>query len=331
MYKVLVLGHMHEQGLVLLQRRPDISVTLIQDESPDLFYPHLIDTDAIAVRMAKLSASVLAQARQLKIVSRHGVGYDNIDISALTKRGIPLAITADANAVSVAEHTFYLMLALAKQGFAYDQATRQGHFAFRNSLQAIDLWQKTLLIMGLGRIGRQVALRANAFGMRVLAYDPYIEDSVFEQYGCQRISDLVATLPEVDVLSLHFPGGSQNVGFIDASKLALLKPSAILINAARGDILDQEALYQRLCNGQLKAAGLDVFATEPLPADHPLTRLDNVLLSPHSAATTQEGAIRMAVRTLQNVLDALDGCLNDDMVVNPSILTIPHTTVADRH
>jgi len=320
MFKVLVIGKMHEQGIALLKARPDIEATIILDEFDSSFHTHVRDTDAIAVRTALLPAEVLNSAARLKIVSRHGVGYDSVDVAALTQRGIPLTITADANAVSVAEHAFYMMLSLAKQGFAYDRAARQGDFSFRNSLQAVDLWQKTLLIVGLGRIGRLFAQRAAAFEMRILAYDPYLESSVFEHYQCERVHELEPALRQADVVSLHFPGGGDNVKFIDARKLDCLRPSAILINAARGDIVDQEALYQRLRDKRIHGAGLDVFATEPMPVSDPLLQLDNVIVSPHSAATTQEGAVRMAVRTVQNILDGLDGRLNPVMVVNREVL-----------
>ena len=320
MYKILVLGKMHEQGLALLDKRPDITATVILDEVNTAFHEQVRDVDAIAVRTAALPAAVLDRAERLKIVSRHGVGYDSVDVAALTRRGIPLTITADANSVSVAEHAFFLMMALEKHGFAYDRATRHGDFSFRNSLHAVDLKQKTLLIVGLGRIGRLLATRAAAFEMRVLAYDPYIKPEIFENSSCERVVDLDAALRQADVVSLHFPGGGTNVRFIDADKLDCLRPESILINTARGDIIDQDALYERLRAKRIRAAGLDVFAQEPIPADHPLLQLDNILLTPHSAAATQEGAVRMAVRAIQNVLDALDGRLNPAMAVNPEVL-----------
>ena len=320
MTHVLVLGKMHPQGIDLLRARPQLKITMIEDEFAEDFAAAVADSDAIAVRTGTLTAELLDCAQRLKIVSRHGVGYDNIDVVALTRRRIPVAIAADANAVSVAEHMLYLMLALAKQGAAYDQATRSGDFAFRNSLQAIDLWQKTLLILGMGRIGRQVARRCQALDMRLLAYDPYIDQTIIRAHGCEPVSDLSAALASADVVTLHFPGGGANVKFIDHAKLQQLKSSAFLINTARGDVVDEAALYECLHSGRLRGAGLDVFAEEPTPADHPLLQLDNVIVSPHSAATTQEGAVRMSVRTIRNLLDALDGKLDPEMVVNKDVL-----------
>lgn len=326
MAKVLVVGNMHERGLALLRERPDIELQVVGNEfAIDIGNSKAIDDDiasfdAIAVRIAAIDKALIERAERLRVVSRHGVGYDNIDVAALTRRGIPLAIAADANAVSVAEHALYLLLTLAKHGAAYHRAVIDGNFAFRNSLKAIDLWQKRLLIVGFGRVGRRVAARCLAFDMAVAAFDPYIDQAEIEAHGCEPVADLDSALARADAVSLHFPGGGANTRFINAERLRQLKPGALLINTARGDVLDEMALYEQLKGGRLAAAGLDVFATEPLPKDHPLLTLDNVVLSPHSAATTQEGAVRMAIRTIRNVLDGLDGCLDPNMVVNHNVL-----------
>ena len=320
MAKVLVIGQMHDQAIDILRARDDIELALIVDEFEADFADAVVDVDAIAVRTGKLSAAVLARAQQLKIVARHGVGYDNVDVAALTRRGIPLAVTADANAVSVAEQALHFMLALAKRSAAYDNATRTGNFAFRNSLEAVDLWRKKVLILGFGRIGQRVAKRCLAFEMNVSVFDPYIDQTLIQNQGCNPISDLNAALAVADVVTLHFPGGGDNVKFMDRTKLNQLKPSAFLINTARGDVIDEQALCECLRVGKIAAAGLDVFAQEPTPSDHPLWQLDNVIVSPHSSATTQEGYLRMGMRTMHNVLDALDGKLNPEMVINKEVL-----------
>ena len=275
----------------------------------------------MTIRTTPLPAEVLDCAQRLKVVSRHGVGYDNIDVDALTRRRIPLAIAADANATAVAEHTLYFMLALAKQGLRYDRATREGRWAVRNSLEAVDLMGRRVLVMGFGRIGREVARRCAAFGMAVMVYDPYVQANVIEAAGDYRsVPDFEAALPETDVLTVHMPLGADSRGLIGAAELAALPPHAFVINAARGGIIDEAALHDALTSGRIAGAGLDVFDREPPPDDHPLFALPNVILTPHSAGLSKEAAVRMAISTARNVLAGIDGKLDPSMVVNREVL-----------
>lgn len=320
MAKLLVIGTIHESGLALARRRPDIELDILDDEFSTRIPAAVAGTDAVIVRIARLDAATLAAAERLQVVSKHGVGYDNIDVAALTRRGIPLAVTADANAVSVAEHTLYLMLAAARRGRDYDRAVRTGDFAFRNSLLAVDLWRKRLLLLGFGRIGSRVARRCLAFEMRVSVYDPFVDQAVITAAGCQPVADLDAALGEADVLSVHIPGGGDNVNFINRQRLARLQPGALLINTARGDVIDSAALRRRLQAGALAAAGLDVFASEPPAIDDPLLQRDNVVLSPHSAGTSREAAERVAVAAVENALAVVDGTPDPAMLVNPQVL-----------
>ena len=281
----------------------------------------IADADGVTIRTSLLPAAVIERAARLKVVSRHGVGYDNIDVDALTRRGIPLAIAADANATAVAEHTLYFMLALAKQGPRYDRATREGQWAVRNSLDAVDLLGRRVLIMGFGRIGREVAKRCAAFGMAVMVYDPYVQANVIEAAGDYRsVPDFEAVLGETDVLTVHMPLGADSRGLIGAAELAALPAHAFVINAARGGIVDETALHDALTSGKIAGAGLDVFDEEPPPENHPLFALDNVILTPHSAGLSKEAAIRMAISTARNVLAGIDGKLDPSMVVNREVL-----------
>jgi D-3-phosphoglycerate dehydrogenase len=268
-----------------------------------------------------LPAAVIERAECLKVVSRHGVGYDNIDVDALTRRGVPLAIAADANATAVAEHTLFFMLALAKQGLRYDRATRAGGWEVRNSLEAVDLLGRRVLVMGFGRIGREVAKRCAAFGMQVMVYDPYVQANLIEAAGDWRsVPDFQAVLSETDVLTVHLPLGPDSRSLIGAAELAALPGHAFVINAARGGIVDETALHDALVSGKIAGAALDVFDQEPPPEDHPLFALENVILSPHSAGLSKEAAIRMAVSTARNVLAGIDGRLDPAMVINREVL-----------
>jgi len=248
-----------------------------------------------------------------------------VDVEALTARGIPLALAVGANAVSVAEHTMALVLALAKRLFLHDRATRAGRWAVRHELRAADIAGSALLIVGLGRIGRLVAPRALAFGMRVHAYDPYVERAIIEASGCVPVADLHAVLPEMDVVTLHCPLTPETAGMIGGRELGLMKGSAFLVNCARGGIVDEPALHDALASGAIAGAGLDVFAAEPVDSANPLFALDNVVTSPHIAGVTAEAAERMAIAAARNVLAAFDGVLGPDAVVNTEVLEAPRT------
>jgi D-3-phosphoglycerate dehydrogenase / 2-oxoglutarate reductase len=320
MPKVLVIQPFHEEGMKLLEARADVACEVVDGALEELAQK-IMDADGVTIRTSPLTGAVIDRAERLKVVSRHGVGYDNIDVAALTRRGIPLAIAADANATAVAEHTLYFMLALAKQGLRYDRATRAGQWAVRNSLDAVDLMGRRVLVMGFGRIGREVARRCAAFGMQVMVYDPYVQANVIEAAGDYRsVPDFQAALPQTDVLTVHMPLGADSRSLIGSAELDALPAHAFVINAARGGIVDEAALHDALTSNQIAGAALDVFDQEPPPDDHPLFALDHVILSPHSAGLSKEAAIRMAISTARNVLAGIDGQLDPSMVVNREVL-----------
>jgi D-3-phosphoglycerate dehydrogenase / 2-oxoglutarate reductase len=316
---VVVAGKIHSSGLAVLQGRQGL----------DIEEHHLLDearmqaavacADALLIRTSILSAKAIKGAKALKIVARHGVGYDNIDVAALTERGIPLALVGNVNAVSVAEHTLYLLLACMKRGLAYDRAMRSGGWQIRDTLGARDLNGKTLLIVGYGRIGSEVAARARAFGMKIEAYDPLVKAGKTDS-SVTMAADLDAAIARADAVSLHLPLMSQTRNLFDAKRIARMKVNAVLICTARGGLIDEDALAEALREGRLMAAGLDVYAEEPPAAAHALLALENVVLSPHSAALTEECAERMAVISAQNCLDGLDGCVDPSLIANPEVL-----------
>lgn len=319
--KLLITTTLHQAGMDLLHARPDVKVEILNEVSAEELPQAIHDANAIIVRSAPVTRELVHAAPQLEVVSRTGVGCDNVDIAALTERGIPLTITPGSNAVSVAEHTLYLMLSLAKQGPHYDRATRQGKFDVRFSMLAVDVAVKHLLIIGFGRVGSQVAPRAHALGMVVHAYDPYVDDSVIETAGGVPEASLEAGLASADIVSLHCSLTAETRGMISAPELRVMKPSAFLINTARGSVVDERALAVALREGRLAGAGIDVFETEPPPTDHPLLALPNVIVSPHCAGVSLEASIRAATAAIGNVLHAFDGELDPEVVVNPEVLT----------
>lgn len=303
--KVLVGGRVDPAGPQML-REAGHEVVGVDDVTTASLLPHLATADAIVLRTQPFTTTELAMARKLKIVSRHGVGYDAVDVSALNARRIPLAIVGDGNSRAVAEHTMALMLAAARRVVAHDSAARQGNWNERNKFDALELDGKSLLVIGYGRIGRRVGELARAFGMTVLAYDPFIRDG-------STVGDLPAALAKADVLTLHMPAAGSVLG---AKELALMKPSAIIINSARGGLVDEAALDAALRARTIYAAGLDVLVEEPPKPDHPLLSNPHVTISPHNAGLTKECARRMSIAAAQNIIDYFDGKLDLKLVVN---------------
>lgn len=320
MAQVLVLGRIHEAGQAILRGRAGLTFEMLPAATEAEILERAAGADAILVRTTKLTASAIDRAARLKIVSRHGVGYDNVDLAALDRRGIPLTLVGNVNALSVAEHTLFMMLDLAKRGIEYDRATRTGNWKLRDTFAASELSGKTLLLLGFGRIGREVTKRAQPFGMTVMAFDPYVRDAAMLAARVIPVAKLDDALPVADYVSVHMPMAPETKGIIGARALGLMKPTAIVISTARGGLVDEAALVEALKARRIRAAGLDVFEEEPPPADHPFFALDNILLSPHMAGLTEECAMRMAVVSANNVLAGLDGRLDRDLVVNKQVL-----------
>lgn len=318
--KVLVVGQIHQDGINLLQARADLTIKITEAHNESDLVKLVADADAILVRSAPITSLVIDSAPNLKVVSRHGVGFNSVDVEALTARRIPLTIAVGGNAVSVAEHTLYLILALAKQGQRYDTAARQGDFNFRNAPIAREIETSQLLVIGFGRIGTQVTRRALAFGMVVHVYDPYIPDRAIQDQAAQVVRNLHDALPQMDVVSVHCPLNEKTKNLIGNHELSLMKPNALLINTARGGIVDEAALHDTLTQGGIAGAGIDVFVTEPTNPSLNLLELENVVVSPHCAGITVESSARTAWIAAQNILDGLDSRLDEAFVVNREVL-----------
>jgi D-3-phosphoglycerate dehydrogenase len=256
----------------------------------------------------------------LQVIGRHGVGIDNIDLKAATERRIPVVFTPSAltMANAVAEHTVQLMLALARHAVAADQIVRAGRWGERSSLLGVEFYQKTLGVIGLGAIGKRVAeICQKGLGMKVVAFDPYLKQTP-PQLEITLVDSLRELLQQADVVTLHLPSTAETSHLIDAEALAGMKPTALLINTARGAILDTTALAQALHSGQLLGAALDVFEEEPPPANHPLLTAPRTLFSPHVASMTSGSMARMAELVARQVVQVLTG-ERPAHVANPAV------------
>ncbi len=278
---------------------------------------HLETADALIVRSAvKVDAALLDPARKLRVIGRAGVGVDNIDLDAATRKGIAVMNTPGANAVAVAEHTLGLMLALSRHLCRANDLTKAGKWE-KKSLQGTELRGKTLGIVGLGRIGMEVARRAKAFGMRVIAHDPFVSGVVAKEQGIE-LASLEQVYAEGDYVSLHVGVTPQTTGMIDADALGKMKRGARLLNCARGELVDEAALAEALRRGHLAGAALDVFAHEP-PKDSPLLELENVLATPHIAGSTHEAQEAVGYQIALQVKEYLKHGVIQNAVNVPSV------------
>ena len=314
---LLVAGKLHPAGVALLQRlhSDGYSYDYVEEVSEASYAPLIDRADALVIRTQPLSAPTVARAGRLKVVSRHGVGYDSVDVAALDARGIALTILGDVNSISVAEHAIMLLLAAAKRARKADSAVRgEGQWDWRNKLEQQEISGKRLLILGYGRSGRYLARMATGFGMEIVAFDPYLEKVGWPKGEVQPVSDLGAALGWADYISVHVPKSDKPM--IGAEEIALMKRGVILVNTARGGVVCETALAEALGSGQIGAAGLDVFEDEPPRPASRLLAYDSVVLSPHIAGLTAECSERMAVGAIGNAIDYLNGSIDPALVVN---------------
>lgn len=318
MYNVLCTTWLHEQGMELLRNHPDIDLRLAPDPSPDELARQVRDAQGIVVRTQKLTRAVLEQAPELKVVSRCGVGVDNVDVAYLSSRNIPLFITTGLNAATVAEHTLMLMLNMARDSRAAQAALERGDWHWREHSTGVELAGRTVLLLGFGHIGQHVAALCRAFSMRVVAWSRSLTESPVS--GVELTRDFRAWLPEADFISLHVPLTPETKGILGPEDFARIKPGAFLVNTARGGVVDEDLLLKALEDKVLAGVGLDVFASEPPRADHPLFKHPRSFFTPHHSALTQECMIRISVAAAQNLIDGLEGRFNPEMFYNRKAL-----------
>ena len=315
-YKVLVVQGLHEQGLEMLKQRSDIEFKVLLSDDENEILEAAKDVNGITVRTAQITEKIINSSKNLQVISRHGVGYDSINLKSLNKKKIPLTIAAHSNMISVSEQAMFFLLALNKNVFYYDDFTRKGDWTNRWDVKAWDLAEKNIMVIGFGRIGSNFVKRALAFDMNVYVYDPYIDHEKINKSGAIAIENFKDNLPKMDAITLHCPKNEETTNLFTKNEFQKMKKDAFIINCARGGILNEEDLYEALLNEKIAGAGLDVFDIEPTPSSHPLFKLKNVILSPHIAGVTVESTVRMATETVQNVLDVFDNKINQSVVVN---------------
>ena len=317
MYKIGIVEKIHEKGIDLLKNNKNFDFEIIENISENNLIKQLPKFDGITLRVAKLGSNILSHCNKLKVISRHGVGYDNVDINYLKKNNIKLLITATANAVSVAEHVMYMLLSLSKGIINYDSMVRSGDF--RNDVKKLltyEIFNKEILIMGFGRIGKILIKRCLGFDMSVNVYDPFVDEKIIESFGGKKVKDLNLAFKTADFMSIHMPLNEKTKNLINLEKLKSMKKNMIIINTARGGIINEKDLNQAINMNIIFGAGLDVFEKEPIDLNNPLINNKRVLLSPHSATFTQECTERMGIQTVQNLIDFFENKVQKKMIVN---------------
>jgi D-3-phosphoglycerate dehydrogenase len=282
-------------------------VTVLNAKEIDEYKDTIADADAIIARIARVSKKAIDEAPNLKVIGRTGVGFDMVDVEAATARGIPVVLTPGANNHSVAEHTVAMLFALSKNLVEGHNEQLKGNYAVRSKGVAFELLDKTICVLGLGAIGKDVAALCKAIGMKVLGYDPYLPQEKMIEMGCTPVDDFRKVLPECDFVTVHMPLLDSTRGMIGENEIALMKPTAMIVNCARGGIVDEKALTKALNEGRLAGAGIDCFEKDPPDVDDPLMNAKNVIVSPHSAAQTKEAIIRMHRMCVEGCLTVLRG------------------------
>ena len=316
MKKILIIQEIHKYGIDLLKNNKNFEYEITDGNDEKILKEKIKHFDAATIRTAKLPAEVIRNAKKLKIISRHGVGYDNIDLKAAKENNTTISITATANAVAVAEHVMFMLLNISKRKDMYDKTVKSGRFNDRNKLpKTIELWNKNILIMGFGRIGKSLIKRCIGFEMNVYVYDPFVSKEEIESLGGKKIEDLKEGVKIMDALTLHMPLNEKTKNIINYEVLKNMKKNCIIINASRGGIINENDLNKSLNENKIFGAGLDVFDTEPPDNDNPLLKNDKTFLSPHTAAFTEECMVRMGKETIQNIIDFFDKKLEKSKIV----------------
>ena len=316
MKKILIIQPIHEAGIELLKYNNNYEFEIIEDAEISNLKSKIVDCDGVSIRTAKLPAEAINAAKSLKIISRHGVGYDNIDLKSSKDKNITIAITATANAVAVAEHVMFMLLNISKRKNMYDDCVKSGKFNERNKLpKTIELWNKDILIAGFGRIGKALIKRCLGFEMNVFVYDPFVNSDVIENFGGKKVENLENAIKKMDAVSLHVPLTEKTKNLINYELLKTMKKNCIIINAARGGIINETDLDKALNENLIFGAGIDVFEKEPPDEKNPLLKNDKVFLSPHTAAFTEECMTRMGIETIQNIIDFFDNKLEESKIV----------------
>ena len=317
MPKIAIVDKIHQDGINLLKNNSKFECEIIEDLSKKNLISKLPAFDGITLRRGKIDAEILEKCKKLKVISRHGVGFDNVDIKYLKKNNIKLLVTSTTTSVSPSEHIMFMILNISKGIDFFDKAVRKGKFGsvMHMTHNNFELLNKKILIIGFGRIGKKLIKRCLGFEMKVYAYDPYVEKNVIESFGGIKIDNLDEGLREADIISLSVPLTKETQNLITLEKMKMMKKNSIIINISRGGIVNEKDLNEALNKKIIYGAGLDVFEKEQPDNNNHLLKNKRIVLSPHAATFTQECLSKMSTETVQNIIDFFEGRLNNNSIV----------------
>ena len=316
MKKIAIIEEIDKEGLKLFDNNPNYSYKIITDTSEENLINLLPHYDACSLRVSKLSAKVMSACKNLKLISRHGVGYDNIDLKYIKENNITLTITATANATAVSEHVMYMMLVLSKAKLTYDNEVRNGSFKKNiKNIKTFELTGKEILIAGFGRIGKSLIKKCLGFNMAVNIYDPFVDFKIINDYGGAKVDSIEDAVKTADFISIHMPLNDKTKNLINYKLITKMKKNCIIINTARGGIINEIDLNKSLDENLIFGAGLDVFEKEPPESSNLLLKNKKVIMSPHTSALTDECKIRMAKETVKNIINFFENKLDKSVIV----------------
>ena len=318
MYKIGIIDTMKDKGINLLKSYKDFDCEIVTDLSRENLLLKLPEFDGITLRRGKIDRKILNKCDKLKVIARHGVGYDSVDTECLKEKAITLLVAHDSTSTSPAEHIMFMIMNIYKGVSMFDTMVRGGDFIkaiHLNIEKNFELFNKIILITGFGRIGKKLIKKCLGFDMKVLVFDPYVDDMTITSFGGAKVASLEEGLKKADILSLSLPLNSETKNFITLKEMKLMKKSSIIINAARGGVVNEEDLNNALDNNIIAFAGIDVFEKEPPESTNPLITNKKVVLSPHSATFTKEGLESMAVETAQNIIDFFENKIENTKII----------------
>ena len=319
MQEIGIIDTMNDKGIELLRSYKDFNIEVITDLSKENLLKKLPKFDGITLRRGKLDSEVLKNCKNLKVIARHGVGYDNIDINYLKKNNITLLVTNNSTSTSPAEHIMFMILNIYKGREMFDKMVRDGSFHKAIHMEItnnFELFAKKILIVGFGRIGKKLIKQCLGFDMNVLVYDPYVDEKDIKALGGKKIIDLKKTLKEIDILTMNVPLTENTKNMISYKQILLMKKNAIIINASRGGVVNESDLNDALNRNIISFAGLDVFENEPPELSNPLLKNKRVLLSPHAATFTKECLENMSLETAQNIINFFEGKVENTKIIS---------------
>ena len=316
MIRIGIIQNIDIQGTNILKNKKNFEYEIIDDLSKENLLKKLPLFDGITLRTLRLDVDLLEKAKRLKVISRHGVGFDNIDTTFLKQKNISLLITATANAYAVSEHVFYMMLTISKNYLNLDAEVRLGNFKKNfDQFETFELYNKEILIAGFGRIGRNLIKKCIGFDMKVKVFDPFVVSADIEKFGGEKVENFEDAIQSADFVSIHMPLNENTKNLVNYDLIKKMKSNSVIINTARGGIVNELDLDKALNENLIAGAGLDVFGKEPIDQNHPILKNKKIILSPHTAALTNECKIRMAKETVQNIIDFFENTLQDLMKV----------------